>query len=488
MPSLSVSTNGGLSTFRPRTATFSEVGKVICASKYSTIIYKDGKRAEKNFSYADLVALDFDGDLSIKDAEERLKEYRYIIAPTKSHQVEKHGVIADRFRVVLELSERVNSLQDYKQTMIDLLSKFPEADPACKDGARYFEPSKKVHRYRFKGKTVIPSKYVEPASEAVVKSQDRGELSRLTYEFITFGAPDGQWNHRLLKATIDLQEQGYTIQEAKEVLKKPTGHLDENDLKTIDAQFAREVRYEKRRSQGFNLHPLGEIIKNKPKMDWQVDGLLSKGGVSILAGQPKSGKSTLARQLAVATINKTKFLGRQCKEGRVLYLAFEEQEELLYSQFKKLGVSAKEDRIMIHVGRVRFREPYEALKQAIESVGASLTVVDTFLLLDKFDVNSYNEVNDAGEKLRNVSRQTGCHIMSLHHQNKNISGGVESMMGSNAFHGAVDNAMMVGRPYQAAPNERIINSSQRGGKPFHGQLIEFDPVTESYELANKGGF
>lgn len=486
MPHLSVSTNGGLSFFRPRKATFVDLKNIVCENRYSPIVYKDGKRAEKNFEYADYIALDFDGGLSLSEAEEAFEDYKCIIAPTKSHRKEKHGVITDRFRVVLQLAKRIEDLKTYKTTAADLLKRFPQADRACKDGARYFEPSIAVHRYKPKGRTVEPA--VPKAESPVTASmEDKGELSRLTYQFITFGALEGEWNHRLLKATIDLQEQGYNINEAISLLEKPTGHLDSSDLKTVEAQFARPVRYEKRRNKGFDLNPIGDIIKRKPKVEWLVDNLLSKGGVSLLAGQPKSGKSTLARQLAVATSGGTKFLGRQCVEGKVLYLAFEEQEEMLYSQFQKLGVKATEDRIVVHVGRVNFPNPYDVLQQAIEQIGATLVVADTWLLLDRFDTNSYNEVNAAGEKLRDVARRTGSHILALHHQNKNREGGVESIMGSNAFHGAVDNAMMVGRPYSAAPTERILNSSQRGGKPFYGQLIEFDPATESYKLAYKNG-
>lgn len=485
MVELSVSTDGGFTTFEPRMATFSKMAELICTNRYSPIVFKEGKRSEKNFDHADIIALDFDGGLSIAEAEQRFKDYRYIIAPTKSHQKDKNGQVCDRFRVVLFLSERITDLAVYKSTAVKLLQMFPEADRACKDGARYFEPSTRIAKINNYGLQVEPCsvevKELEPAN-SVSTDSNKGDLSRLTYQFITFGAPAGEWNSRLLKATIDLQEQGYTIEEAKSLLSRATGHLDNNDLKTIQAQFAREVRYEKRELPKFDFKPLGDLMKQRPKINWLVEGLLSVGGFSLIAGQPKSGKSTLTRQLAMSVAKGERFLDRKCKSGRVLYLALEEQEEMLYEQFKRLGVKKDEDRILIHVGRITTQNPSDLLLEAAQVYEPSLIVIDTMLLFDRFGLNDYNEVNEALEKLRTVARKSTAHVCAIHHQNKSPGNGATTIMGSNAIHGAVDNAMILSIPYGGIEGERVLNSSQRGGKPFRGQSILFNPETETYTL------
>jgi Mrp family chromosome partitioning ATPase len=49
--------------------------------------------------------------------------------------------------------------------------------------------------------------------------------------------------------------------------------------------------------------------------NWLVDGLLPTGGLSVLVGKPKAGKSTLARALAVAVARGEPWLGRATFPG-----------------------------------------------------------------------------------------------------------------------------------------------------------------------------
>ena len=486
---VSVSEDGGLSKFSPtHVETPDELAKIICNGRYSPIVYKNNKRHQSNFDYADIVALDFDGDLSLKEARLQFKAYTHIIAPTKSHQKEKNGIVADRFRVVLFLSERITDLQVYRNTVIGLLRMFPQADPQCKDGARYFEPSNAVISKKTDGKLVNPINItVLPVEKTNVSNDLKGELAALTYEFLTFGAPEGTWNRRLHKAAVDFHEQGYSKTEAIDLLTLATrkelgnkGYLDDRDIKTIDEQYKRETRYDKRDKPKFNFKPLGDIIKKKPKVEWIVDGLLTKGGFSLMVGQPKSGKSTLTRQLALTVTTGGRFLDRKVEKGKVLYLALEEQEEMLYEQFNKLGLKESEENILIHIGPAGMKNAHDLLLDAAQDHEPVLIVVDTLLLFEYFDSNNYDDTNQALTKIREVARKSGAHICAIHHQNKNTNGGHTSIMGSNAIHGAVDNAMLL----TSHGKNRILNTSQRGGSPFVGQLLNYCPKTQIYTLGS----
>jgi hypothetical protein len=85
-----------------------------------------------------------------------------------------------------------------------------------------------------------------------------------------------------------------------------------------------------------------EILQaaDAPEPDWVVGGLIPAGGVALLAGRPKSGKSTMARALAVAVVQGRPFLGRETRRGRVLLLSLEDRQRDAARHLRALGLRA----------------------------------------------------------------------------------------------------------------------------------------------------
>src|ERR1700733_5807632 len=83
-----------------------------------------------------------------------------------------------------------------------------------------------------------------------------------------------------------------------------------------------------------------EPRKNK----WLVDGLLLRRGSSLLVGKPKAGKSTVARNFAVAVLKGHIILGRSVEVGkkaaRVAYFLLEgkDDERAFAEQMRAMGV------------------------------------------------------------------------------------------------------------------------------------------------------
>ncbi len=97
----------------------------------------------------------------------------------------------------------------------------------------------------------------------------------------------------------------------------------------------------------FQLTPLSELL-NKPdaKESWILNKTLPSGGISLVAGKPKVGKTTLVRCLALAIARGEPFLDRTTLQGVVIYLALEEKEQEIKQHFKDLGATGVEP---IHV-------------------------------------------------------------------------------------------------------------------------------------------
>jgi len=78
-----------------------------------------------------------------------------------------------------------------------------------------------------------------PEPRSTFKNPSR--LYGATKNFLMFGAPRGEWNPRLFKASADLCRCGYTEDEAISELMKITGVLDMFDRRTIESAFKNEL-------------------------------------------------------------------------------------------------------------------------------------------------------------------------------------------------------------------------------------------------------
>ncbi len=222
----------------------------------------------------------------------------------------------------------------------------------------------------------------------------------------------------------------------------------------------------------FTLIPLDQLwdeVDDEAAYVW--DNTLPVGGFSICSAKPKVGKSTFARNLAVVVTRGEEFFGRATTAGKVIYLALEEKLSEVKGHFRRLGVDGKN--IMIHKGTLP-KNPLDALERAIKKSQASLVIIDP---LSRFvrvnDFNSYGEVSRVLEPVIDLARRSGAHILGLHHNGKAEREGADSLLGSTAFHGAVDTLIIMRRK----DNNRYLYSDQRYGENLPETVARLDLTT-----------
>lgn len=102
-------------------------------------------------------------------------------------------------------------------------------------------------------------------------------------------------------------------------------------------------------SKGFNFLSMDELLcKPDEQHQWVVQDLLPTAGLSVLAGKPKIGKTTLVRFLALCVSRGEEFLGRKTMKGKVLYIALEEKEFEVKKHFSAMRATHNEN-IKVHV-------------------------------------------------------------------------------------------------------------------------------------------
>lgn len=229
--------------------------------------------------------------------------------------------------------------------------------------------------------------------------------------------------------------------------------------------------------KSFNLTEIKDLLLEPDEAhEWIVDEQLIKGGLSLLVGKPKAGKTTLSRYLAYCVAGGKDFLGFKTVKSEVIYLALEEKRSEVKKHFRAMG--CVDEKIFVHAASA----PEGALMHLanlIEEMKPGLVIIDPlFRFIRVSDLNDYAKVTTALEPLIDLVRRTGCHIMCVHHTNKGMSKNGDNILGSTAIFAAVDASLNLER----SENNRFLNIIKRYGSDLENQQLNMDPLTRKVEL------
>ena len=185
---------------------------------------------------------------------------------------------------------------------------------------------------------------------------------------------------------------------------------------------------------------------------WAVPNLLPEGG-AVLAGKPKSGKSWLALDWAVAVAAGSVAMGNlPCEPGDVLLIALEDTERRLQGRLRAvLQGDPAPTRLTI---ANRWRRADDGGLEDIRAwlalhPDARLVVIDTLALIrgkpDR-DAGVYASDYAAAAALKAVADDHGVALLMLHHQRKEgTSDPIDSVSGTAGLTGALDTILVLKR-------------------------------------------
>lgn len=190
---------------------------------------------------------------------------------------------------------------------------------------------------------------------------------------------------------------------------------------------------------------LADVLFNLPDYAEElIEGILRQGHKMLLVGPSKSGKSFSLIELCIAIAEGTKWMGRQCKQGDVLYINFELDRASCLHRFKDvyqtLGLTPNNAN-RIFVWNLRGKTP--ALDQLVpklirraEKKKYIAVVVDPIYKVITGDENSASEMAKFCNQFDKIADALGASVIYAHHHSKGAQGGKKSMdraSGSGVF-------------------------------------------------------
>jgi AAA domain-containing protein len=226
---------------------------------------------------------------------------------------------------------------------------------------------------------------------------------------------------------------------------------------------------------------------------WLIEGLWSAQAVGIIGGEPKSGKSFLALDLAVSVASGTPclrhFVTRQC--GPVLLFAAEDTH-ILRQRLEGITAAAGADfhSLDVHVItvptlRLDHPEQQRALHATVAGLKPKLLVLDPLVRLHGIDENVAAEVAPLLGYLRSLQRCHRTAVVLVHHARKGAAHerGGQALRGSSELHAWGDSNLYLRR------NDPHLNLSiEHRAAPGADRLqltLKANPPALALELMNQ---
>lgn len=244
--------------------------------------------------------------------------------------------------------------------------------------------------------------------------------------------------------------------EGQPIQKDSNNSISNSDPKINDpASKTKESMRDKRRKMQSMFDPnslytisMTELYQNTYKSRSAIiEGVLYPG-TYLLAGAPKIGKSFLVAQLAYHVSTGKELWGYQVRQGTVLYLALEDDHRRLQERmYRMFGTDSSEKLFFATCAKQIGNGLEEQLKKFMqEHPDTKLVILDTLQKIREVgnEKNSYAKDYEIIGKLKQITDESGCCFLLVHHTRKQQAEDKFDMIsGTNGLLGSADGAFML---------------------------------------------
>ena len=176
-----------------------------------------------------------------------------------------------------------------------------------------------------------------------------------------------------------------------------------------------------------------------------IDGILRRGHTMLVTARSKAGKTFLMLQLGVAVATGTSWLGRQCQQGRVLFVNPEVDPPSAENRLHDVAeaVAANLETVCANVDFWHLRGHAQGIEDTARALFSrvrrgeyALIILDSVYELYSGDENSAEDARRFFHGIDRISKQLGCAVAMTHHHAKGIRADLDALdrgSGSGVF-------------------------------------------------------
>lgn len=206
----------------------------------------------------------------------------------------------------------------------------------------------------------------------------------------------------------------------------------------------------------FPITRIAHIQTTHTSPTWLIEGLWGDQAVGFIGGPPKSTKTWLSLELAVAVASGQPCLGRYAVRTRghvLLYAAEDSAQEIKHRISALAHARGAGDLERLAVGLITEHDlrlddlvHQERLAVTVEKVRPRLLVLDPLVRLHRSDENSASEISLLLDYLRQLQRRFGVAIILVHHVRKSAAEQPgQALRGSGDLHAWSDSSLYLVR-------------------------------------------
>lgn len=194
-----------------------------------------------------------------------------------------------------------------------------------------------------------------------------------------------------------------------------------------------------------DMESLSVYKDNPPTLPEElIKGILRRGHKMLISGSSKAGKSFLLMELCAAVASGSKWLGFDCRKGKVLYINLEIDPASCVDRFLRIFRRLRLDfgfldNIVIWNLRghaVPLDELVPKLTRRVRDMDLDAIVIDPIYKVITGDENNASEMGAFCNQFDKICNETGCSTIYCHHHSKGPQGykkAVDRASGSGVF-------------------------------------------------------
>lgn len=240
-----------------------------------------------------------------------------------------------------------------------------------------------------------------------------------------------------------------------------------NDLCDIDESYLHTVSM---------TELFDSAYQSKPPI---IDGLLY-WGTYLFAGSPKIGKSFLMAQLAYHVSTGTNLWGFDVRQGKVLYLALEDNYPRLQKRLYRMFGTAENENLFFSVSAHQLGNGLDEQLDGFlqKHPDTSLVIIDTLQKVREVGGENYSYANDYQiiTKLKSFTDNHNICMLVVHHTRKQTADDKFDMIsGTNGLLGAADGGFVLSKDKRTSNNATLEVS----GRDQQDQRVYLKKNTET---------